>query len=59
MLLLNFLIKYLDDAVPLPEDEELNGFLPLEEAFNGLKFNNSSWESNKLPDHDINDDEIG
>ncbi|XP_047536876.1 uncharacterized protein LOC125070900 isoform X2 [Vanessa atalanta] len=48
------------DSVPLPEDEELNGFLPLEESFKDLKFNNhSNWDSSKVPDTDPHDDETG
>ncbi|XP_060810249.1 nonsense-mediated mRNA decay factor SMG7 [Amyelois transitella] len=43
------------DTVPLPEDEELNGFLPLEASFEGLRFANyACWDTygGKLPDLD-------
>ncbi|GLH09050.1 Uncharacterized protein GBIM_14191 [Gryllus bimaculatus] len=30
-------------SVPLPEDRDLQGFLPLEKVFNGLRFNNQDW----------------
>ncbi|XP_045505856.1 uncharacterized protein LOC123702212 [Colias croceus] len=37
------------DLVPLPEDEELNGFVPLEGALKGLKFaSHAAWRD--LPD---------
>lgn len=33
-------------TIPLPEDEELHGFLPLESAFSTLKFTNyASWDT--------------
>ncbi|XP_034823939.1 nonsense-mediated mRNA decay factor SMG7-like [Maniola hyperantus] len=48
------------DSVPLPEDEELHGFLPLEETFIGLKFvSHSNWDSTKVPEVDSNDDDVG
>ncbi|XP_039745419.1 uncharacterized protein LOC120623450 isoform X2 [Pararge aegeria] len=47
-------------SVPLPEDEELHGFLPLEDAFKGLKFiSHSNWDSTKVPDVEPNDDDVG
>ncbi|XP_050356008.1 nonsense-mediated mRNA decay factor SMG7-like isoform X2 [Nymphalis io] len=48
------------DSIPLPEDEELNGFLPLEESFKELKFSNqSNWDASTVPDVDPQDDETG
>ncbi|XP_045541947.1 protein SMG7-like [Papilio machaon] len=47
------------DTVPLPEDEELHGFLPLEEAFQGLKFSyHTTWDTygGRLPDIDTGQD---
>ncbi|XP_045514535.1 protein SMG7-like isoform X1 [Pieris brassicae] len=38
------------DSVPLPEDEELNGFLPLEDALKGLTFENHTYQD--LPESD-------
>lgn len=43
------------DNVPLPEDEELAGFLPLENAFKGLRFpNHAAWDTygGRIPDLD-------
>ncbi|XP_013144220.1 PREDICTED: protein SMG7-like [Papilio polytes] len=51
--------KDLYDTVPLPEDEELHGFLPLEEAFQGLKFSyHTTWDTygGRLPDIDTGQD---
>jgi len=31
-------IIFADSAVPLPEDRELQGFLPLESAMSGLRY---------------------
>lgn len=36
----------LDVAVPLPEDRDLQGFLPLEKSFGNLRFTNTALESN-------------
>ncbi|CAG9575437.1 unnamed protein product [Danaus chrysippus] len=45
------------ESLPLPEDEELHGFLPLEEALKGLKFpNHCGWDSNKLPQEEPDED---
>lgn len=46
---------FLDDSVPLPEDEELTGFLPLENALKGLRFpNHAAWDTygGRVPDLD-------
>ncbi|CAH2068204.1 unnamed protein product, partial [Iphiclides podalirius] len=46
-------------TVPLPEDEELHGFLPLEDAFNGLKFSyHSTWDTygGRLPELEAGND---
>ncbi|KAJ8734499.1 hypothetical protein PYW08_013749 [Mythimna loreyi] len=43
------------DSVPLPEDEELAGFLPLENALKGLRFpNHAAWDTygGRVPDLD-------
>ncbi|XP_075989462.1 uncharacterized protein LOC142985268 isoform X2 [Anticarsia gemmatalis] len=43
------------DRVPLPEDEELAGFLPLEKALKGLRFpNHAAWDTygGRVPDLD-------
>ncbi|KAI8429383.1 hypothetical protein MSG28_000027 [Choristoneura fumiferana] len=43
------------DTVPLPEDEELHGFQPLEESFKDLKFlNHATWDTygRRVPDVD-------
>nr|XP_049698608.1 nonsense-mediated mRNA decay factor SMG7 isoform X1 [Helicoverpa armigera] len=43
------------DSVPLPEDEELAGFLPLEGALKGLRFpNHAAWDTygGRVPDMD-------
>ncbi|CAG5035191.1 unnamed protein product [Parnassius apollo] len=48
-----------DDTVPLPEDEELHGFLPLEEAFKGLKFSyHTTWDTygGRLPELEAGQD---
>ncbi|XP_053601055.1 uncharacterized protein LOC128669873 isoform X2 [Plodia interpunctella] len=48
------------DTVPLPEDEELHGFLPLEASFKGLRFANyACWDTygGRLPDLDDQDKE--
>ncbi|XP_072935319.1 uncharacterized protein [Epargyreus clarus] len=48
------------DTVPLPEDEELQGFLPLEEGFKGLKFaSRAAWDAYSVPELDANDDDTG
>ncbi|CAK1548063.1 unnamed protein product [Leptosia nina] len=44
------------DLVPLPEDEELNGFLPLEEVLKGLHFTNHASWSQDLAEIEISDD---
>ncbi|KAI5631466.1 est1 DNA/RNA binding domain-containing protein [Phthorimaea operculella] len=47
------------ESVPLPEDEELHGFLPLEEAFKKLKFpNHASWDTygGRVPEVDNDND---
>ncbi|XP_068628377.1 nonsense-mediated mRNA decay factor SMG7-like [Battus philenor] len=47
------------DTVPLPEDEELHGFLPLEEAFKGLKFSyHTTWDTygGRLPELEAGQD---
>ncbi|GBP08272.1 Protein SMG7 [Eumeta japonica] len=41
------------ETLPLPEDEELHGFLPLEDAFAGLKFSSyATWDTygDRIPD---------
>ncbi|KAJ0180910.1 hypothetical protein K1T71_002995 [Dendrolimus kikuchii] len=41
------------NTVPLPEDEELHGFVPLEQALKGLRFaSHASWETygGRIPD---------
>ncbi|XP_026728820.1 uncharacterized protein LOC113494601 isoform X2 [Trichoplusia ni] len=48
------------DSVPLPEDEELAGFLPLEEALKGLRFpNHAAWDTygGRVPDLDEDADD--
>ncbi|CAB3221579.1 unnamed protein product [Arctia plantaginis] len=47
------------DSVPLPEDEELAGFLPLENALKGLRFpNHAAWDTygGRVPDLDDGDE---
>ncbi|XP_023950516.2 nonsense-mediated mRNA decay factor SMG7 isoform X2 [Bicyclus anynana] len=47
-------------SVPLPEDEELHGFVPLEEGFEGLKFvSHSDWDYAKVPDVEPSDEDVG
>ncbi|VVC92419.1 unnamed protein product [Leptidea sinapis] len=47
------------DTVPLPEDEELNGFLPLEGALKGLRFSNQTTWDLDLPDIEPGDGDSG
>lgn len=40
----NILLCGIDVAVPLPEDRDLQGFLPLEKSFENLRFTNTALE---------------